>query len=187
DVGAAVDLAHAELDDVAAAGDLLPHGAVGVEQVAALVDVAELDGVADADGAGIGRLLAGDHPEQGGLADAVGADHADDAAGRQPEREVVDKQPVAVALAQAVYLDHHVAQPRAGRDHDLGAARCARLVAGDEFLVGLDARLRLGLAGARAGGDPFALACERALPCRLLASLLLEALDRKSTRLNSSH
>jgi hypothetical protein len=48
--------------------------------VAALVDVAELDAVAEADRAAVRLLLAGDHLEKGGLAGAVGADHADDAA-----------------------------------------------------------------------------------------------------------
>jgi hypothetical protein len=47
------------------------------------------------DRAGIGLLLAGDHPEQRRLAGAVRADDADNAARRQLERQVVDQQPVA--------------------------------------------------------------------------------------------
>jgi hypothetical protein len=57
-VRAAVDLAVADLDHVVAAGDLLVDGLVGVEVVAALVDVAELHRVADLDRAGVGLLLA---------------------------------------------------------------------------------------------------------------------------------
>jgi hypothetical protein len=48
-VGAAVHLVLAELDHLVAAGDLLPDGLVRVERVAALVDVAELDRLAEAD------------------------------------------------------------------------------------------------------------------------------------------
>ena len=74
----------------------------------------------------VGLLLAGDHAEERGLAGAVGADDADDAAAREAEREVLDQQPVAVALAQVLGLDHDVAQPRAGRDDDLGLALARR-------------------------------------------------------------
>ena len=48
DIGARVHLALAELDDVLPVGDLLPHGLVGREVVAALVDVAEVHGLAEA-------------------------------------------------------------------------------------------------------------------------------------------
>jgi hypothetical protein len=41
-IGARIDLALAQLDDVVAAGDFLPDGLVGIERVAALVDIAEL-------------------------------------------------------------------------------------------------------------------------------------------------
>ncbi len=48
-IGARVHLALAEIEHVIAAGDLLPDGLVGIERVAALVDVAEMHGLADAD------------------------------------------------------------------------------------------------------------------------------------------
>ena len=101
-VGAGGQLAVADLDDLGALGDLLEHGLVGLQLVAALVDVAQLDGVADRDRAGVGRLLADEHPEQRRLAGAVGADDPDDAGARQRERQVLDEQPVAVALAQVL-------------------------------------------------------------------------------------
>ena len=53
-VGAAVDLAAADLEHLGAAGDLVEHGGVGVEVVAVLVDVRQVDGVADLDRAGVG-------------------------------------------------------------------------------------------------------------------------------------
>ena len=48
DVGAGAHLAPPQLDLVTAAGDRLPHRLLGVQQVAALVDVGELDAVAHA-------------------------------------------------------------------------------------------------------------------------------------------
>src|SRR3712207_6850297 len=57
----------------------------------------------------------------------------------------------------------------------------------EQFLVALVARLGLGLACLRRGRHPFLLAGQRLLVRGILASLLFQALDRKSTRLNSSH
>src|SRR5207253_790833 len=101
DVGAGVDLAVPDLQHVEAARDLLPDGVAGPKRVATLVDVSELDGLAEADGAGVGLLLTGDQLEQGRLAGAVGADDADDAVGRQLEREALEQDLVAVLLLQA--------------------------------------------------------------------------------------
>ena len=122
-IGARIDLALAEIEDVVAAGDFLPDVLLVVERVARLVDVAELHQLADLDRAGIRLVLAGDHAEQGGLAGAVGADDADDAAGRQLERQLVDQQPVGEALRQIVELDDVLAQPLGDRNDDLGDGR----------------------------------------------------------------
>ena len=147
--------------------------------VAALVDVAQLDGVADRDRAGVGRLLADEHPEQRRLAGAVGADDPDDARPRQRERQVLDQQPVAVALAQVRDLDDLVAEPRPGRDRDLELARgllgVVRL--GQQLLVGRQASLALGLAGLGAHPDPFELAGERALACVRRLLLLRQPIE----------
>jgi hypothetical protein len=64
-------------------GDLLPDRLLRVQRVARLVDVGEFHGLADPQAARVGLLLAGDHPEQRGLAGAVRTDDADDAAARQ--------------------------------------------------------------------------------------------------------
>ena len=126
--------------------------------VARLVDVAELHRLADLDRAGVGLLLAGDHAEQRGLAGAVRADHADDAAGRQLEGEVVDQQVVAVALLAGASKSTTFCPSRsADRDDDLRVPGSAWL--GDlrqQLLVALIARLRLGLPRLGRGGDPFA-------------------------------
>src|SRR6202011_2985108 len=89
-IAARIDLALAEKNEFVAAGNFLPHGFLAVERIARLVDIAEMHALADRDGALVRLVLPGDHAEQRGLAGAVGADHADNAAGRQLEGEVVD-------------------------------------------------------------------------------------------------
>ena len=49
DIGAAVHLVLADLEDVEAVADLLPYIVFGIERVAALVDIAEMDGRPDLD------------------------------------------------------------------------------------------------------------------------------------------
>ena len=174
DIGAGRDL-HlvAELHDVEAAGDLLPDVLLVVQVVAALVDVAELDGVAELDRAGVRLLLAGDHLEQGRLAGAVRADHADDAAGRQLEGQVLEQQLVAVGLATGP-RPRSPCRRGAGRAGS-GSAPC-RSPRGSAFLgqlvEGADARLRLGLPRLGRGADPLQLALDRALLGLLLALFL---------------
>ena len=148
----------------------------GIERVAALVDIAELHRLADADRAVIGLFLAGDHLEQRRLAGAVRADDADDAAGRQLERQVLDQQLVAKPLVEVFDLDDDIAQPLAMRNDDLRVGRPALVGCVQQFLEGLDTRLGLGLARLGAGRDPFALAADRALARVVLAAFLLEAL-----------
>ena len=76
---------------------------VVVQGVAVLVDVGEHDALAQLDGAGVGLLLADDHAEERGLAGAVGADHADDAAARHVEAAVLHEiQVIAVGVVALV-------------------------------------------------------------------------------------
>src|SRR4030095_759882 len=151
------------LDAVLALGDLLVHRALRREARALLVDVGELHGVAGAPLAGFRLLLARDHAEQRGLAGAVRADHADDAARRQREREVVDQEPIAVAPAQPLGLHHQAAEAGAGRDRDLDRLRQALLFFGAQRLERLDARLALGLTRPGRHAHPLELALQRAL------------------------
>jgi hypothetical protein len=104
DVGAAVDLALAELEVVGAAGDLLVDGAVASRRRGTGRRRTSLT-VSPIRCAAVGLLLAGDHAEQGGLAGAVGADDADDAGRGQREAEVLDEEPVAEALGDVLELD----------------------------------------------------------------------------------
>ena len=143
----------------------------------ALVDIADLHRRTDAQRAGIGLFLARQHAEQRGLARAVGADDADDAAGRQLEVDVFIQQPVVIALGQIFGLDHQVAQPLGHRDHDGGGAlRAVPGRLGDQLFIGIDARLGLGLARLGRLLDPFAFARDGALLGGFLAGFLLQAL-----------
>src|SRR5437868_8799571 len=97
-VGPSVDLATSDEQAIDTSGYLLVDRALGIEGVAGLVDVGQLDRGADGEGAGAGRLLTRDHAEEGGLARAVGADGGDYPASGEREGEVVDQQALAVTL-----------------------------------------------------------------------------------------
>ena len=177
-VGSRVHLALAHHHDVlAAVRDLLPDVALALQALAALVDVGELDRVADAQRARVGLLLADDHAEQGGLAGAVRPDDAHDAAAGQDEVQVVHEQVVAVALAEVLRFDDQVAQAGPGRDGDLARslALLLGLLLGEQLLVVGEAGLALGLAGARGHAHPLELALQRALARRLFLLLLRQA------------
>ena len=76
---------------VAAVGNLLEHRLLVVQDVAVLIDIGEHHAGAQFDRAGVGRLLADDHPQQRGLAGAVGADQAHDRPARHVEGTIVDQ------------------------------------------------------------------------------------------------
>src|ERR1700732_1341752 len=118
-IAARIDLALAEKNEFVAAGNFLPHALLAVERVARLVDIAEMHALADRDGALVRLLLPGDHAEQRGLAGAVRTDHADDAAGRQLEGEIVDQEPVAISLGQSLEIDHVLTEPLGHGNGDL--------------------------------------------------------------------
>ena len=123
----------------------------------------------------VGLLVAHDHLEQRGLADAVRADDADQPVARQREAQPVDQHPVAEALAQVGDLDHLVTQPRARRNLDLLEVQLAVLVRlGRHLLVALQPGLALGLAGPRAGADPLQLLLQPLAPLGVLRALDLD-------------
>src|SRR5205807_293274 len=133
-----VALVGADPDHVEAAGDLLPDGLAVIERLARLIDVREAHALAEADRAGIGRLAPGQHAKEGRLAGAVRADDADDSAPRHSEAQVVDQQPLAVALAEPLDLDHQIPEPLSGRDVDLVGFVALLEFARGELLVALE-------------------------------------------------
>jgi hypothetical protein len=88
-VGAGGDLLLAHLELVDAAGDLVEDALVRIE-LARLIDVADLHRLAQPQRAGIGLFLPRNQLERRRLARAVWTDHADNAAGRQREGQVVE-------------------------------------------------------------------------------------------------
>ena len=68
----------------------LIHRLVRVDGLVLLIDIRDLHGVADLDGAGVGFLDAHDQAEEGGLSRTVRADDADDACRRQFEAQVLE-------------------------------------------------------------------------------------------------
>ena len=118
-----------------------------------------------------------DHPEQRGLADAVRADHADDAGPGQRERQVVHQRAALETLGQVVGLEHDVAQPRAGRDVDLGGVDLAVAVGlGGQLVVPRQTGLALRLPGLGVGPHPLQLALEHLGALGVLLPLDLQAL-----------
>src|SRR3569623_1574213 len=115
DEGARRQLKFADRDDVLAVGDFGPYALVAGQAVARLVDIGELHGFADAQLSRVRFFLAGENTEQGGFTGAVGADDADDAAGRQTEAQAIEQQVITEGLAQLLGLDHYIAEARAGR------------------------------------------------------------------------
>ena len=85
DISTRAHFLFAEAKDLQFVGDFLPDIFRGIEVIAALVDITELDGRADVDLALVGLFLPGNQLEQGRLAGAVRPNHADDAAGGQRE------------------------------------------------------------------------------------------------------
>src|SRR5258706_3319576 len=74
-----------------------------------LVERCHFDIGADPYGAGIGRLRAGQHVDQGGLAGAVRPHDADAVAALDADRETLDDLAVAIGPADVFRLDHELA------------------------------------------------------------------------------
>src|SRR5207247_8262581 len=115
------------------------------------------------------------HPEQRRLALAVRPYDTYDPATGELERDVVDEHAVTVGLGHVVGLDDDVAEAGPRRDSDL--ERRHALLGGlrEERFIVAEARLALGLAGARRHPDPLELALERAPPRHIGLLLLLES------------
>ena len=154
-VGARGHLDIADLDKVQTVGHNLPQRLVRIDAGARLVDVADLDGLADRQVAAVEGLQAHDRLEERGLTDAVGADDADDAVTRQRERQAVNKGTIPKALAQVLRLDDDAAQTRARRNLDLLEIELASALSlGGHLLVASQTGLRLGLAALGVGANP---------------------------------
>ena len=113
-----------------------------------------------------------DRLEQGGLADPVRADHADDPVARQRERQILDQHPAVEALVEVLHLDHHVAQPRARRDLDLLEVQLAVLLGfRGHLLVALQPGPALGLPGLGTRSHPGQLVHQPLAQLGVLAAL----------------
>ena len=134
-VRARVDRLLAEDDLVLAAGDLLPHGLVGVQRLARLIDVADLHGLADLAAC---RRPAVSCPTSIRNSVVLPAPFGPITPTMPPRGSVKSRssieQQVAVALAQIARFDDDVAETRAGRNVDLDAVDLLRRVLGEQLL-----------------------------------------------------
>src|SRR5690554_4957164 len=90
DIRPGIDLAISELDELGTVGDFLINGFFRIER-AVLIDVSQLDGLADGDRSLIRCFLAGDHLEQRRFTGTVRPDDPHDSSWRKTECEVVVK------------------------------------------------------------------------------------------------
>src|SRR6516165_4916617 len=170
-IRAAGHLAAPEIDLVLSTRDLLPRRVGRNQSIAGLIDITELDGLADPEAAAVGHLLTGDQAKERRFARAVWTDHPDDPSRRQAEIKPFDQQTVAKAFADPFRCDHQIPEPRSGGQNDL--RRLGRLFPAlrDERFMGGKPRLALGLAGPGALPHPFELAFEGSPASRLLPAL----------------
>ena len=99
DVGPRRYLVIADAHDIQAVGYLLPHRFTAVQIVPGLIHVGYLYGFTHFDLTTVGGLMAHQHLEQGGLAHAIGANDADDAALGYGKADAVEQQSVAKGFA----------------------------------------------------------------------------------------
>ena len=158
----------AQLDLFVAAADLFINGFRIVQRVTMLIDIRQLDRLAEFQFAAVRLLLPDDHLEQRRLADAVRTDHADDTAARQRETAVVDQLAVAEALAQVLDFQHTVAKTWAWRNLDRDVILLEFKLLPRQFFIAVDAGLVLLQAARRRAVDPFQFLRKDSLPRRLL-------------------
>src|SRR5665213_1138589 len=118
-VRAGMDLARSHDHVFLSATDLVEDGVLTVQGVTRLIDVRELDGGSDLDGTRVGLLLAHHHAKERGLAGAVGADDAHDAAGRKQEREIFDQEALFETFGETRGVHDDVTESRAWWNSDL--------------------------------------------------------------------
>ena len=135
----------ADLHEVSTARNFFPDILVGIKRIAALVNKAQMDGIADHNFAAIGRFLAGNQTKQRRFTRTVRANHADNAARRDSEGQVFEQQLVAIGLGDIVDLDHLAAKAFGVLDDDLGLTDCAVFGRFNQLLKALDTRLGFGL------------------------------------------
>ena len=85
EVAAGGHLAFTQKNSVGSARCLLENSLFRIQTVSVLVNVAQVNGFADAQRSGIGFFLTSNHAEKSGFAGAVGPDDADYATTRQIE------------------------------------------------------------------------------------------------------
>src|SRR5213079_1666594 len=87
------------------------------------------------------------------------------------EAQVLEEQPLAVALGNRLRLEHEISEPGSRRDVDLDAVELHAFLLGEQALVRREARLRFRVPCPRAHLHPFELTRERPAPRGLLLLL----------------
>ena len=168
----------ANVDPVAALGEHVADPAFGRHQPTLLIDDDARESLGELDLALIGVEFAGQQPKQGGLSGAVGADDPDPVAALDPEREIVNDDPLGKALGDFFGVDHDLGLGIVAGQAELGRAggadhRCAR----GAHLVELG---QPALIATATGGDPAfkPVKFELELGVELVRGALLLGIDR---------
>ena len=175
-IGAGVDFPVAELDRLGTVADQLIYGLARRQGLTLLIHIRELNGVADGQRARVRLFLPHKHLEERRLTRTVRADDAHDSARRNDEIHIFHQFLVAEGLADAHGFDDLLAQTGACGDIDFQFGSPLFAFVAQHGLIGVDARLALGMAALGGHADPFQLTAEGLAALVLGLVFLSEAL-----------
>ena len=156
EIGTRIDVSIAQRDEVFTVRDGLPHIVIGGEDIAGLFDISEANRAADAECARVGLFFAGDEAKEGGFSRAIGADNADNAAGRQGKGEVFKEEGIAISFGNALGFDDNIAEARTGRNINFEVAFFFHALI-EQLIICGNPRSGFGVSPAWVHVDPFAL------------------------------
>ena len=164
-----------DVEHVLATGDGFPDSLIVFQAITQLLDVGDLDGLAQHHFAAVRGFLAGHQLEQRGLARTVAADDTDDGTLGNGEGQVVEQQLVLETLGDVVQLDDLVAQTRSRRNVDLVGLVALLEITGLHFLEAVETRLALGLTALGILANPLQLLLDGLVARGFLLGFLLQA------------
>ena len=175
-IGTHIHIAAAHTDGLIAAAHHLIDALIGIDVLMLLIDIGELDSLANIKGAGISLFEPHDESEERGLTRTIGADDTHDAVWRQVETEVAEERFLGIGLGNMRGDDDLVAQTRTVGDVDLQFLLFLFLFFVEHLIIGVQTGLTLGVTGFRCHTHPLQLTLQRLTALRSLLLLLGQTL-----------